>query len=240
MEIRNKTDQVKYVAVELIGNSTDDIKNIECGLFMGITKRKDTGGKISTFMVVALTDKMVKIFNIDDYGIVTIEIVENMTRFTSIFKSTASDQASAIATLDFIIAGMDVDGRLLKNDLNKELIDIETYSEYNYWVISEKSNLNSYGSGETSKTTTKTNFSKPKGKPPEKKPELFFIERKEPLVEKEALNLMYEAVTNLDPRAIEILVCDVDVQKENQVTVVENSEDIKTHDDNFYDSYRLY
>lgn len=236
------TDRVKYVAVEILANTSDNVKDIECGLFIGITLRTSKDNKITSFIVVALTNNIIKIFNLSDYGIVTIELVEDMTRFTTIFEMTKTDQLSAISTLDFITEGMHAEGRLLKNDLKHELIDIDTYSEYDNWVISTGGNLSGYGDSDTNKGRVNKNLlPETTVKKVEKKPELGFIEKKGSLTNKNSLSAIYELVKKINYFEFSLPICSVDIHNKNDKKV---EIDIDTTDDpysgDFYNTHGLY
>jgi len=231
-------DRVKYVAVEMLSNTSDKVKDVECGLFIGITRRKDKD-KIISFIVVALTNSLIKIFNLEEYGIVTLELVEDMTRFTTIFQNTESDQTKAIATLDFIVDSMQQEGRLLKNDLKHELIDVDTYSEYDNWIISTGGNLSAYGEKGADKSTTK-NLPVTTVKKVEKKPELFFIEKKDELITKPSLEYMHELVKVLDKFKGILPICNADIHDKDAEVIEAEIIDEDIYSGDFYNTHGLY
>ena len=235
------TDYVKYVAVEIIANNSESVKDVECGLFIGISKRSEANSKESTFVVIAMTDSVIKIFNMEYYGIITIEVIQDMTRFTTIFQNTYSDQLKASATLDYITNSMKEEGRVLKNDLKGELIDIDTYSEFDAWIVAAGGNINGYGKGRVNDSNKYLPAVQKKVvEKVKKKPELFFIEKKEVLIDKLKLSNMTKIVKKLNTFSPPIPICLADIHDE--IAGKKNVEDVlnKTNEVDYYNTDELY
>lgn len=132
--------EIKYIAVEVIRKGIVKASNVECGLFMGIVKKLDKGKVERKFLALVVSDASVRLFNMDEYDIMTIDSTDVESRYFTVFTNQLADQAAAGVLLNEITVKLGEEKRLYPNDPNKELIDIDTYKDYPDAVL-ESDNL---------------------------------------------------------------------------------------------------
>lgn len=121
---------IKYVAVEVIKKDATKSLAIENGLYMGIIRKTNDVKITYDFLVLMLNNTTVRLYNLRDYNIVTLEIVHEATKSMTVFHRSKEDQ------LDAKIDLIDLSEVLIKekmhyiSDPNKELIDPNNYSNY--------------------------------------------------------------------------------------------------------------
>jgi len=128
----NKT---KYASVEVIKNGATMAQDLEVGLFMGLCTRKDNGGKDVRFIVLLSSLTTVRIYNLSEYTIVTFETAIDDTSHMTIFTASDVDQMSAIKILELFTKRMESEGRVLANDPDKEIIDVNSYVDFPETVL---------------------------------------------------------------------------------------------------------
>jgi len=144
-------EKIKYVAVEIIKKDSTAAIDIECGLFMGIIKKLSKKNIEDSFLTLILSEDSIKLYNVTEYAIVTIDIVDVDTRYFTVFTNEASDQKVALKLLKRVVNIMTNDNRLYSNDHNKELIDVDTYKDFPATVFKYNNLTQNTGDDETTK-----------------------------------------------------------------------------------------
>ncbi len=150
-----KPTSIKYAAVEVIRNGALSANSIECGALMGICRKKDDKQNELQFLVIANTGSSLRLYNLDEYKIVTLDILDDEIRYMTVFTDTDDDQKASIDMIDEVVEQMNNSDRLMENDARNELIDVETYVELPDAVL-ECNNFSGKPSTTTKITNTKT------------------------------------------------------------------------------------
>jgi asparagine N-glycosylation enzyme membrane subunit Stt3 len=216
-----------YIAVEVIRRSANKPEQLEAGLFIGIAKRANNKQEEKTFIVSMITNNSAKIYNLDEYDIVTMERHENDVKFMTIFTDTAEDQEVALEMLGDCIEDMKEANRLVVNDVYGELIDIDTYTEYPEHILQSDANAKVQRHSSTSsrstdnvgntttRNTTNNNYSNT-NTTKVKDPYLTHMKRKGKLPAPEKLVEIREKVIGIATGQIEpkpLPLCDYDVKE---------------------------
>jgi len=130
MLVGTDLNKIKYVAVEVIRTGIVKASNVECGLFMGIVKKLDKDKIERNFIALVVSKASVRLYNMEEYHIMTIDTVDDDSRYMTVFTKVSDDQKAAKTLLDEITENFDKDNRLYPNDVNKELIDIDSYTDF--------------------------------------------------------------------------------------------------------------
>ncbi len=146
--------KIKYAAVEVIRNNGKTADDIECGAVMGICRRKDDKETIIPFLAVVNSTNSIRLYNLNEYHIVTFDVLDDDIRYMTVYTDTEEDQAAAVLMIDQLVAQMAESGHLMANDAHKELIDVEKYEDMPDAVLEGK-NL----SDDTKKTNTSSSSS---------------------------------------------------------------------------------
>lgn len=152
--------EINYSAVEVIRKTSENIGDVECGLFVGICRKTNASKKVLNFLVVATKRTTVKLYNLDEFNILTVDILSEDTRYMTVFTRSDKDQAIAIKVLDSVRDKLQEESRLDSEDLKKELIDISTYTKYASEILlgddlSTKLTTNDYDNITNSSNTTR-------------------------------------------------------------------------------------
>ena len=118
-------NNLKYVALEIIKNPGTKLIDVECGAFMGLVVHKNDAGTDTTFIVLQNSEKSIRMYNISDYGVMTIQAETPEMKYMTVF--TKNDQAIAINTLKQIMIAMRADNRLYSTTPGNELINVDSY-----------------------------------------------------------------------------------------------------------------
>ncbi len=129
--------KIRYVAIEVIKKSSILAKDVECGLLIGICKRTLANKKECKFLFLAVSDKSVRMYNLNDFHILTLDILDDDTRYMTVFTDTDKDQEASQNMVEEMVRHLEENDRLQGNDINKELIDAETYEGYPDAVLTE-------------------------------------------------------------------------------------------------------
>lgn len=116
---------LKYVAVEVIKNPGTKLIDVECGAFMGILEHKNTTGVITSFIALQNTENSVRLYNLAEYGIMTIQAETVDMKYMTVFMKT--DQKEAVSILKQIVAAMKAEQRLIALKPDNELINVDSY-----------------------------------------------------------------------------------------------------------------
>ena len=122
--------KIQYIAVEVIKKNSTKVSDVECGLLMGICTKKNVTDDELKFLVLAIRKESVRLYNLNEFNILTVDILDNNIRYMTVFTNTKEDQKSSINMIKEITNQLEKDGKLQENDINNELINIETYTDY--------------------------------------------------------------------------------------------------------------
>ena len=217
-----KLTKIQYIAVEVIKSNSTKISDVECGLLMGICKRKNKAGKELKFITLAISEKSIRLYNLDTFNILTLDILDDDTRYMTVFTDTNKDQKSAISMMNEVTKRLKQDDRLQKNDIHGELIDVETYKDFPEVIltadnISAKMSSNSNTTTTTSTSTTSINTTTYV----KKEPKVLNFKRKGKLPSTEKLDSMKDKVVRLASgdfklKKLHIPTCDLEEIKEEK------------------------
>lgn len=227
--------KIKYVAIEVIRKGIAKAANVECGLFMGIVKKKDKSQVTRKFLALVVSDASVRLFNLDEYDVMTIDATDEESRYMTVFtKADDKDQDAAKLLLKEITAKLSTEKRLYPNDPNKEIIDIDTYEDYPDAVLksdnltadkvvneSTSSTSNTTGSTNNANYSSGTTYNNTTVK---KDPVVTSIKRKGKLPLTEKMDSMKDKVQRLaegtfELKALPILDCDKKEEDKKTTTV---------------------
>jgi hypothetical protein len=147
---------LKYVALEVIKSPGTKLADVECGAFMGIVDYKGDDDKVTTFVVLQNTEKSVRMYNITEYGVMTLQAETDEMKYMTVFTRTEADQKASIEMLRNVIKAMTDEKRMLAQSLGTELINADSYKDMPNAVFSGN-NLSSSAMDTTVKTTNNTN-----------------------------------------------------------------------------------
>ena len=210
--------KIKYAAIEVIRNDGKTADDIECGAVMGICRRKDDKEDIIPFLAVVTSTSTIRLYNLNEYKIVTFDILDDSTRYMTVYTNTEDDQLAAIQMVDQLVEQMEEAGRLMANDTHKELIDVEQYKDMPDSVLEgdnlSDSKLDNKKVGDSSLKTSTTTYVK-------KEPTVLIIKRRDKLPSSASLKVMRQKVIMLATGAftmppLPVLGCDIEEEKTNQ------------------------
>jgi len=194
--------KIKYAAIEVIRNGAKSADDIECGAVMGICRRKDDKDNVIPFLAVVNSANSIRLYNLNEYKVITLDILDDATRYMTVYTNTVDDQDAAIDMIDQLVEQMKEAGRLMANDTHNELIDVERYENMPDAVL-EGSNLsdktksgnnsstnNSSNQQSTITNTTTTTYVK-------KIPTVLSVKRKGKLPSSDRLSAMRDKVVQL-------------------------------------------
>lgn len=203
---------IKYSAVEVIRKGAEKSNAVECGLYMGILTKQDKNKHDKSFLVLVTSKSTLRMYNLDEYDIIAIDIMEKAARYLTVFTKETEDQVAAQLLLTEIVENLHAEKRLYKNDPNKELIDIESYEDYPSAILTSD-NLTGEDTKSSSTSTTKKSYSSSGGYSNNsgynsgststnktntyQKPKVFNIKRKGKLPKTEKLETMMEKVQKI-------------------------------------------
>jgi len=237
MLVGTNLKEVKYVAVEVIRNNAVKAADIECGLFMGICCKKDTTNRVHKFLALLTNKTSVRLYNMSEYKIVTVDTVAETTRYMTIFTHEALEQVEATTLLGELTVVLNKEEKLYKNDPNKELIDVDKYTDYPKAILEfdnitqERANpsiaekAGAYHAGNHYPPANSTSQTTSSYVAVDKKPEVTVIKRKGRLPSTETLLKMKECVKLIASgqfvvKALPIPECDRLTQKGKDFTMV--------------------
>jgi hypothetical protein len=118
----------KYVYVEVIIGKDIKTYDVAAGLFKGIAKIDG-----SYYVLLAGLNKATDCYNLDHYGIMTIEELERDYRNLIFFTAGETDQSAAVAELERLQSKLERADMVLSND--RRVIDVEKYTNVpaGYW-----------------------------------------------------------------------------------------------------------
>lgn len=119
-------NNLKYVAVEVIKKPGTKLIDVECGAFMGIISHENASKTMTKFIVLQNSPNSVRLYNLTEYGIMTIQAQSADMRYMTVF--TKNDQAEAEDVLKQITTAMRVQKRLYSLTPNNELINVDSYT----------------------------------------------------------------------------------------------------------------
>jgi len=152
---QNELTKIKYAAVEVIRNGASSAEDIECGAVMGICRRKNDQNVEISFLAVVNSPSSIRLYNLTEYKIVTLDILDDATRYMTVYTNTEEDQKAAVQMVDKLVQQMAEINHLMANDPYKELIDVEHYDQMPDAVL-EGNNLSDKINKDNDKTSTKT------------------------------------------------------------------------------------
>lgn len=205
---------IKYTAAEVIRKGTDKASAVECGLYMGILTKQDKNKQDKSFLVLVNSKSTLRMYNLDEYDIVAIDVMEKSARYLTVFTKEAEDQTAAQIFLNEVVENLEKENRLYPNDPNKELIDIDTYEDYPSAILTSDNLTGESTEDKSSKSTTKSDsttysngYSPAHGNNTTNttktttyqaaKPKVFSIKRKGKLPKTEKLDTMKDKVRRL-------------------------------------------
>lgn len=223
--------KIKYVAVEVIKDGIAKASNVECGLYMGIIKKLDKDKVERKFLALVVSDASVRLLNMDKYNIMTIDAVDEESRYMTVFTKDDEDQAAAVLLLNEITEKLTDEKRLYPNDPHKEIIDIDTYEDYPPAVLESDNLTGESTSSKSSADTTKSHTGGTSGTTnynqgstyTKQEPTVSSIKRKGKLPKKEKLDTMRDKVRRLaegtfELKALPIPECDKETEEEGKKT----------------------
>lgn len=205
----DKPHKTKYVGIEVIKRGALRADDLESGLFMGICVRKDNVGKDIRFVVMLYSINTIRMYNLSDYAIVMYEAANDETTHMTVFTSDDADQEAAVKMLELTTRSMKNEGRLVTNDPEEELINVDTYVDYPSTMLNDSETTTQRSSLRTNAYSTKAaeTTTKPADKynqtdycykyTPPKVAEPFNIKRSGPVCTSEELKSMREKVIGL-------------------------------------------
>ena len=122
--------EIKYIAVEVIKAGISKADEVQCGLFMGICRKKDNQNVYQKFLILMVSENSVRMYNLNTYNIVTIDTTDIVSRYMTVFLNETEDQKDAIKFLDELTEVLKSEKKLYINDPNDELVDVENYKDY--------------------------------------------------------------------------------------------------------------
>ncbi len=218
---------LKYVAVEVIKNPGSKIIDVECGAFMGVVTHESGTGAVTTFVALQNTVNSIRLYNINEYGIVTVQAQSKDMRYMTVF--TKNDQVEAVNLLKQIVAAMKAQRRLYSLTPGNELINVDSYTNMPEIVLTGN-NLSSSITDKTETTNTNTGdhrgtsaagYSYDSGYTPyvaPQKPTILSFKRKGKLPTEERLKQMRFLVSELSEKNITFKIpipkCDIPEQQQ--------------------------
>jgi CYTH domain-containing protein len=145
---------LKYVAVEVIKNPGTKLIDVECGAFMGIITHENDFKSKSVFIVLQNAERSVRMYNLAEYGIMTIQAETVDMKYMTVFMKT--DQKEAIEVLHNIVTAMKKENRLFAVRPANELINVDSYKDLPEVVLSGNNLSSSITDRATTKITTNT------------------------------------------------------------------------------------
>lgn len=142
----DKLTGADYIAVEVIRKGAERLDKLEAGLFIGVAIRENNRQEKKTFLAMMITDTSAKIYNLDEYDVVSMEIYDSRVKSMIVFTNTEADQKIALEMMKDSIKEMKDAGRLTTNDVYGELIDIDTYKNFPEHILQSDANLTTRGS----------------------------------------------------------------------------------------------
>jgi len=200
--------KIQYVAAEVIKCNSTKISDVECGLLMGICTRKNTTNNELKFLALAISEKSVRLYNLDEFNILTLDISDDDTRYMTVFTDTKEDQKYSINMIEEVVTQLKKDNRLQKNDINGELINVETYKDFPKVILTaDNISAKTSNTATTTTTTTTTIYTK-------KEPEVLNFKRKGKLPSTEKLDSMKDKVVRIASgefklKKLHIPICDI-------------------------------
>lgn len=213
--------EIKYVAVEVVKSGTSKAAEVQCGLFMGICRKKDNQNIYQKFLVLMVSENSVRMYNLNTYNIVTIDTTDAASRYMTVFLNEAADQKEAIKLLDELTDVLKSENKLYVNDPNDELVNIENYKDYPETALlsdnltGDTTDSTSTGTTDTTKSTSTTQNNAAT------KPSLTIIKRKGRLPLPTTLAAMRERVLQIAEgtfkvKALPIPACDVEEERKEK------------------------
>lgn len=233
MLIGSELKEIKYVAVEVLRNKAVTAADVECGLYMGIVAKPDKDNVERKFLTLMVSSVAVRLYNLDEYDILTVDVMDKDARYMTIFNNSDSDQVAAAVLLKEITKNLEEDKRLYINDPQRQLIDVDTYEDYPETILNSdnitgdvtKSSSSSTGgttkttggsAGSTNNTTTGSTYDYTSTVKEE--PKVTKISRKGKLPATDRLEKMREKVKMLaeaDVQEIKLPIPECDREEEN-------------------------
>lgn len=199
---QKEATKIKYAAIEVIRNGAKSADDIECGAVMGICRRKDDKDVEIPFLAVVNSANSIRLYNLNEYKIITLDILDDDTRYMTVYTNTVDDQDAAVQMIDQLVKQMEDADQLMVNDARKELIDVEKYTDMPDAVLEgnnlsdkvSKSDKFSTSSGTDystqHSTTTTTTYTK-------QVPTVLSVKRKGKLPSQDRLSAMRDKVVQL-------------------------------------------
>jgi len=211
--------KIKYAAIEVIRNDGKTADDIECGAVMGICRRKDGKEDVIPFLALVVSTSAIRLYNLNEYKIVTFDILDDSTRYMTVFTDTEDDQLAAIQMVDQLVEQMEGLGRLMANDTHKELIDVEQYKDMPDSVLEGDNLSDNKKTGDLStSTSTSTTTETSTTTYVKKEPTVLVIKRRGKLPSLDRLKTMRQKVIMLANGVftippLPILECDIENEK---------------------------
>lgn len=224
---------IKFVSIEVIRNDLDFEKadKIDCGLFLGVLEKETDNIDNSKFVGVITSASTIKLFNVTEYNILSINVLNDVTRHTVIYGSNDGDQKQALEDLAAVTTALKKEERICKEDPREEIIDTDSYEDYENEVFDEveinTSVTNTTNNNKSTTSSTTSNTTNSYTKPVDNTPKVFKIRRKGKMPSFERIDAMKQKIKNLAGIEVKVpvLKCDLEENKEKEVeTTLDNSE----------------
>jgi hypothetical protein len=147
-----------YVAVEVIENPGLRVTQIESGLFMGILTHSSGSTKESHFIALQTGDSAVRLYNLKEFNILTVEALSVNMNYMTVFKNSKDDQNEAFGILRAVVKEMAAHNRLFDTTPNCELIDVDSYVNVPAHILVNDTLSGTTGTSYNRPTTTTTKY----------------------------------------------------------------------------------
>ena len=204
MTVEVDLSNTSYVSVEIVKKDASKATDIDPGLFMGVCVRKDSKDEVYNFITIMTDKNTIKLYNKTEYDVVSIDVVNENTKYTTIYNKSDKDQSEALNELKYITKYMiETRGIGYPNDNKNELIDPTYYKEYpkdligKELVLNKDTNKSSNSSNNFNRFNNHNSSSTYNRSDVDKEPVLSKIKRKGKLPNTEKLTTMKDKVKRI-------------------------------------------